>query len=326
MQPVNSNQPAAEQEVVPTKIGMGTHVNERRLLTSEQLQVAIRLAYELGVRRFDTAHNYAHGESEYCLGRVIGPTSCSSRSPMVQTKIGFPDIELGADAAAADKLLRHRYPTLSGPLSPLLECGGHCLDSEFLDASVKESIRRLSPLKPSRVMIHNPETQLLRGNRAYVSERLHGAFELLEGLTQSGVIGGYGTATWQGLCVPPEHPLHLSLNELCELAQSVSGGRSGFTTVMLPLNTNMKAGADIPTQLVNGKLLPAIDAAHELGLEVQVSSPLCQGESVIGTDGSSGLSLALSHPFVSSAFVTMWSPAHILTNLGCARSYTLANH
>ena len=305
---------------------MGTYIPGGRLLAVDQLQAAIRLASDLGVRSFDTAHSYANGQSERCLGSVMGHLDPRMGSPKVQTKIGFPDIDLGADSAAADKLLRHRYPGVVGPLIPILERGGHCLDLEFLNATVKESIHRLAPLKPSRVLIHNPETQLLGDNRTQVLQRLQNAFELLEGLTQSEAIGGYGIATWQGLCVPQKHPLHLSLNELCELAQSANGGQSGFKTVMLPLNTKMKAGADLPTQLVNGRLLPAIVAAYELGLEVQVSSPLSQGELVTGTNVKSVLSFALGHPYVSSAFVTMWSSIHIRANLEFANSLALANH
>ena len=305
---------------------MGTQVAGGRRLTVDQLQAAIQLAYDLGVRSFDTAHSYANGQPERCLGRVIGSLDPRMGPPKVQTKIGFPDIDLGANSASAAKLLRHRYPAVVGSLNPLLERGGHCLDLEFLNAAVQESIQRLAPLKPSRVLIHNPETQLLGDNRDQVSQRLYSAFELLEGLTQSGAIGGYGIATWQGLCVHPKHPLHLSLNELCELAQSTNGGQSGFNTVMLPLNVKMKAGADLPTQLINGRLLPAIVAAHELGLEVQVSSPLSQGELVTDTDVKSGLSFALSQPYVSSAFVTMWSSIHVRANLGFANSLAPANH
>ncbi len=323
---MNLTYSATAQEVHASRIGMGTHVPSGRLLSIDQLQAAVRLAYDLGVRSFDTAHSYANGQSERCLGRVIGPLDPGMGSPKVQTKIGFPDIDLGADSAAAVKLLRHRYPAVVGSLNPLLERGGHCLDLEFLNAAVQESIHRLAPLKPFRVLIHNPETQLLGDNRTQVSQRLQSAFELLEGLTQSGTIGGYGIATWQGLCVPQKHPLHLSLNELCELAQSANGGQSGFKTVMLPLNTKMKAGADLPTQLVNGRLLPAIVAAYELGLEVQVSSPLSQGDLVTSADVKFGLSFALSHPYVSSAFVTMWSSIHIRANLGFANSLAPANH
>lgn len=305
---------------------MGTHLPGGRHLTVDQLQTAMRLAYDLGVRSFDTAHSYANGQSERCLGRSIGPLDQGIWVPKVQTKIGFPDIELGMDSAAADKLLRNRYPAVVGQLKPLLERGGHCLDLEFLNAALKESIQRLSPMKPFRVLIHNPETQLLEDNRPQVLQRLHSAFELLEGFTQSGAIGGYGIATWQGLCVPPEHSLHLSLENLCELAHSVNGARSGFKTVMLPLNGKMKDGANLPTQLVNGKLLPAIVAAYELGLEVQVASPLSQGELAKCADVNSMLSFALNHPYVSSAFVTMWSPIHIRANLQLAKSLASVIH
>ena len=285
----------------------------------------MRLAYDLGVRSFDTAHSYANGQSERCLGRVFGLLDPGVEAPKVQTKIGFPDIDLGADAEAADTLLRHRYPEVVGSLNPLLARGGHCLDPEFLNVAVQESIYRLAPLKPSRVLIHNPETQLLGDNRAQVLQLLRSAFELLEGLTQSRSIGGYGIATWQGLCVPRNHPSHLSLSELCELAQSANGGQSGFKTVMLPLNTKMKAGADLPTQLVNGRHLPAIVAAYELGLEVQLSSPLSQGELSTSGDVQSSLSFALSHPYVCSAFVTMWSPIHMRANLEYANSLAFVN-
>ena len=89
---------------------MGTYIPVGRLLAIDQLQAAIRLACDLGVRSFDTAHSYANGQSESCLGSVMGRLDPRMESPKVQTKIGFPDIDLGADSAAADKLLRHRYP------------------------------------------------------------------------------------------------------------------------------------------------------------------------------------------------------------------------
>ncbi len=286
----------------------------------------MRLAFGVGVRSFDTAHSYANGQSERCLGKTIGSLDWGIFSPKVQTKIGFPDIDLGMDSAVAEKILRNRYPAVVGKLNPLLERGGHCLDLEFLNAAVQESIQRLKPLKPSRVLIHNPETQLFGHNRIQVMKRLRSAFDLLEGITQSGAIEGYGIATWQGLCVPPEHSLHISLLELCELANSANSARSNFKTVMLPLNSKMKAGANLPTQLVNGRLLPAIIAAHELGLEVQISSPLSQGELPAGTDVNSMLSFALSHRCVTSVFVTMWSPTHIRANLEFARSLAPANN
>ncbi len=92
---------------------------------------------------------------------------------------------------------------------------------------------------------------------------------------------------------------------------------------MLPLNASMRDAAEVPTQAVGGRLLPAIRAAHELGLEVQLASPLAQGDGVRDAQGRPGLGRILAEPLVSTVFVTMWSHAHLTANLEQARDRSL---
>jgi len=300
---------------------MGTHLAAGRHLPDERMVAAICGASEGGILWFDSAHNYARGQAEIALSQALSLPSFRAPLPKVQTKIGFPDIDLGLDRVAAQRVLRERYPALDGPVSPFLERGGHCLDVRFLRAALEASLRRLAPVKPHRVLVHNPETQLCGDNRSQVLARLLDAFELLEACTQTGALGGYGLATWQGLCVPPEHPQHIPLAHLCSLMQASSSVYSGFKTVMLPLNVAMRDAAEVPTQQVGRCLMPAIRAAYELGLEIQISSPLAQGSGTRETHGRPSLVRILEEPLVSTVFVTMWSPAHLAENLDRARDH-----
>lgn len=305
------------------RLGMGTHVSADRCLSRESMTAAIRQAVKGGILWFDSAHNYANGLAESALGEALLSPDTLLLAPRVQTKIGFPDFNLGLDSVVAEAALQKRYPALDGPVQPLLERGGHCLAPRFLRVTLEDSLRRLGPIKPHRVLIHNPETQFCGDNRAKVIAGLLEAFELLETCVSEGTIGGYGLATWRGLCVPPGHPLHIPLEYICRLTQATSGSQHGFRAVMLPLNATMRDAAELPSQPVGDSLLPAILAAYELGLEVQVASPLAQGLEVHDAMGGLSLSRILGEPFISTVFVTMWSPNHLSANIVQARRHRL---
>jgi predicted aldo/keto reductase-like oxidoreductase len=93
----------------------------------------------------------------------------------------------------------------------------------------------------------------------------------------------------------------------------------------------MAEGARSPTQLVAGRLLPAVEAATELGLTVVGSAALMQSRLARGlpdelrghfpgcvTDAQRALTFARSVPGVTSALVGMRDEAHVDENLSAA--------
>ena len=68
-----------------------------------------------------------------------------------------------------------------------------------------------------------------------------------------GVIGVYGTATWNGYRVRPDNEDYLSLQELVDLAAQVGGPNHHFKVIQLPYSLAMPEAFTTPNQKVTGE-------------------------------------------------------------------------
>ena len=100
---------------------------------------------------------------------------------------------------------------------------------------------------------------------------------MLESAVRAGDIASWGLATWDGLRVPPEHPEHVSLSEVREIASAVSGPGHHFRAVQLPVNLAMAQAVAYASQDTPSGRKPARLAARELGLAAFGSASLLQG-------------------------------------------------
>ena len=93
----------------------------------------------------------------------------------------------------------------------------------------------------------------------------------------------------------------------------------------------MPEAAHVPTQMVNGKLLPVLDAAHELGLDVFASASLMQGQLAAQlpatvrelfadyeTDAQRALAFVRTLPGITTALVGMKNERHATENIASA--------
>jgi D-threo-aldose 1-dehydrogenase len=121
--------------------------------------LALRTAYDLGIRYFDTAPMYGRGEAERLLGVALLQLSEAERSEIVvSTKVGW---RIG---------LENRY------------------DGPSVKESLKMSLETLGVQKLDFVLVHDPEKD------DHITEicRSGGTFDVLQDLKGSGALRGIG--------------------------------------------------------------------------------------------------------------------------------------
>lgn len=318
-----------------SSIGLGTYLGEDDAARDAGYEEAVAAALTSGVNVFDTAINYRGQRSERAIGRAIAAAVAAGRAArdevFVSTKGGY----LPHDAEDPRKPQRYVSETFLEPgIAPRDEIaqGCHCMAPAYLEDQIDRSLANLGLETIDLYYLHNVETQLEEVGRETFRSRLSRAIETLEAAADSGKIAAWGLATWNGLRVPPEHPEHIALDLVRELAESVGGPTHRFRGVQLPFNLAMAHAVGYRSQDSNGARVPALVAAPKLGLSAFGSASLLQGrlagdlpEEVeaafpgADTPARRALQFARSAPGMTTALVGTSSPGHASENFGLAR-------
>jgi aryl-alcohol dehydrogenase-like predicted oxidoreductase len=271
--------------VAVSALGLGSYLGDPTDADDVAYMETAAHALELGVNVLDSAINYRCQRSERALGAAIARTlelRIAARDEMlVCTKGGYVALDgaMPASREAYQEYLEREYFE-RGIMAPEDVVGGaHCMAPRFLADQVGRSRRNLGVETIDVYYLHNPEQQLDAVSRERFLARLHEAFAALEDRVKRGDIARYGVATWNGLRVPPGTRGHLSLAELVRVAREAGGDAHHFRVVQLPINLAMTEGVRLATQaLDDGRTVPALHAAAELGLSVVGSATLMQGQ------------------------------------------------
>ena len=323
-----------------SSIGVGTYLGECTPVDDSAYESAISAAISEGVNLIDTAINYRCQRSERCVGRAV-QQSVKDGAPrdaiVICTKGGYlPLSDHPPESRDAYGLYLKREFFDTGVLTPDdIVSGGHSLAPSFLRYAIARSRRNLGLDTIDLYYLHNPEQQLAVMTHASLRERLRAAFMVLEDAVSRGDIRMYGCATWTGLRVPPASKGHLSLQELVTIARDIAGDGHHFRAVQMPINLGMPEAIRLGTQRVGKRdnLVPALEAAAELGLSVMASASLMQAQLTRDlppsmrelfpsqrTDAQCALSFVRSLPGITSALVGMRSIPHLRENLESAES------
>jgi D-threo-aldose 1-dehydrogenase len=190
------------KSVVPGRLGFGTAPlgNMYRAVPDEEAAATVEAAWNEGIRYFDTGPLYGAGLAEMRLGEVL---SAHHRDEFVlSTKVGRVILDEIEDPAARDLgekggLFEHGRPNKI--VNDYTADGTH--------RSLEGSLRRLKTDRLDIVWVHDV-AQDFWGDEwlaAYESART-GAFRVLQGLRDEGVIKGWG------LGVNRVEPLELTLD------------------------------------------------------------------------------------------------------------------
>jgi aryl-alcohol dehydrogenase-like predicted oxidoreductase len=124
-----------------------------------------------------------------------------------------------------------------------------------------------------------------------------------------------------------------------QIAREIGGEGHHFRAVQMPISLGMPEAVRLPTQQIGKRhtLVPAVQAAAELGLSVFASAPLMQGQLTKDlpgtvsslfpqqrTDAQRALAFVRSLPGVTAALVGTRSSAHLAENLESAKPPALA--
>ena len=286
----------AVRDLSVSSLGIGTYLD-----VSTDALIA---AAENGINVFDTAINYQHQKSERAIAEALKPLQ---RDEIVLcTKAGFL-----TPGAVPDFLKKEDVVG-----------GMHSMAPDFLEDQIDRSRANMNVDTIDVFYLHNPETQLGAVPPAGFETRIRRAFARLETLVEARKIRWYGAATWDGF----RKKGALSLPRLAEIAQAEGGPGHHFRFIQLPFNLGMvEAFVEKPESVV--------ESAARLGIAVVASATLMQTQVLanmpdavqkllpgLDTDAQRAIQFTRSTPGISIALVGMSRRAHVLENLGVART------
>ena len=113
--------------------------------------------------------------------------------------------------------------------------GCHCIAPGYLRDQIARSRENLG-LDDDRPLLPPQRRDAARARSAATLPRsaVAGRSRPSSEAVADGRIAAWGLATWDGLRVPPEHPEHLSLAAMLDLAEEVGGAGHHFRAVQLP--------------------------------------------------------------------------------------------
>jgi aryl-alcohol dehydrogenase-like predicted oxidoreductase len=323
--------------ITVSSIGIGTYLGDSTDVDDEAYERSVAFAIRSGANLIDTAINYRSQRSERSIGAAIQAVLASGDVPrdelVICSKAGYIPLELTPPATREEyrTYVRERFldPQILHPDD--IVAGGHSLAPRFLKYCLAKSRQNLGVRTIDVYYVHNPGQQLSGVSRGELLARLRTAFVSLEEAVARGEIGVYGCATWDELRVSPESKGHVALEEVVSLARDVAGDNHHFRAVQMPINFAMTEAVRLATQPLAGTLVPALEAAQELGLSVFASAPLLQARLTAGlppamseafpdctTDAQRAVSFVRTLPGVTAALVGMRSLAHVEENLASA--------
>jgi aryl-alcohol dehydrogenase-like predicted oxidoreductase len=321
-----------------SSIGIGTYLGECDDADDAAYAGAIRAALEQGVNVIDSSVNYRCQRAERTVGLVLRDAIkdgiIKRDEVIVCTKGGYIPLDSSAPESRDEYLayLQRTFVDTGIVSADDVVGGGHALSPSFLAHQIQLSQSNLGVRTLDVYYLHNPEQQLDSVQPARFRTILRRAFALLEERVASGDIGCYGCATWNGLRTPPDARGHLDLSELVSLAHDVGGDDHHFRVVQLPVNLAMSEAVRAPTQrLGSRRVVPALQAATELGVSVVASATLMQARltsdlpaalretfPALSSDAQRAIAFVRSLPGVSTALVGMRSLDHVSENVAAA--------
>lgn len=313
-------------------VGIGTYLGNWDEATDERYAESVAAYVRSGGNVIDTAANYRFQRSERSIGAALKEigTEFGREELFISTKGGYLPFD-GEPASDVASYFQENFIDKGIASAEDLVGGSHCMAPDYLESQIDRSLRNLGVGSVDLFYVHNPESQLASVDRYTFEARIAKAFERLEKVRSEGKIGSYGVATWNGFRVKPDDRGYHSLENFVRSARQVGGDDHGFRFVQLPHNLAMPEAYLVPNQSANGRAVPLLQAAADLGVTVMASASILQGQlsqnvpifirGALGnltTDAMTAIQFVRSTPGITTALVGMSSSLHVEENMALA--------
>lgn len=283
-----------------SNIGFGSYRVSNRI---DEHYITLRKAITSGIDLIDTSANYADGESEILIGRVlkdlISEDIISRKDITLVTKAGYiqgQNYRRAVELKEAGKLYSDTVE--------LKDKLWHCISPEFLEDQISRQLERLCTDHIDIYLLHNPEyfldgakkdgLELNEARRIYY-ERIKKAFMHLEEKVSEGKIKCYGISSNTFPVYADEYNF-TSLEEVLKISRTISDNNN-FKVIQLPFNLAEAGAVTIKNQLDKTKTV--LEFASEAGLKVLINRPL----NAITSKGLVRLSDFSTEPFKEKDFI-----------------------
>ena len=317
------------QGLLLSSLGIGTYLGEPDAPTDRAYTGTIIEAAESGANVIDSAINYRFQRSERSVGAALEELARRGYARdefVICTKGGFltPDGDMPADAG---EYFNREYVETGILREGDVAAGCHSIAPKFIEDQLERSRHNLGIETIDVYYLHNPETQLGEVPREMFNKRLRDAFEFLESAVAAARIHFYGLATWNAFRQAENAQDFLSLAAMESLARDVAGGSHHFRFVQLPCNLGMTEALTRANQPLDGRRVPMVEAATNLGITLIASAALLQGQLSRGlpsfvtkalgmkSDAERALQFVRSTPGITTALVGMSRAEHVRANL-----------
>jgi aryl-alcohol dehydrogenase-like predicted oxidoreductase len=315
-----------------SSLGIGTYLGEPDARTDQAYTGAIVAAVEAGANVIDSAINYRFQRSERSVRAALEELARRGfmrEELLLCTKGGFltPDGDMPADAG---EYFNREYVATGILREGDVAAGCHSMAPQFIADQIERSLRNLGVETIDVYYLHNPETQLSEVPREMFNTRVRAAFEYLESAVAAAKIHFYGMATWNAFRQNEKDQDFLSLEAMESLARDIAGGSHHFRFVQLPCNLGMTEALTRPSQPLNGRRVPMVEAGNALGITLMASAAMLQGKLArglpsfvaaalgLGNDAERALQFVRSTPGITTALVGMSDLEHVRANLSLA--------
>lgn len=319
--------------LIYSSIGLGTYLGDADDETDQRYTDSILQAIASGCNVIDSAINYRFQRSERAVGKALQAAverGFSREEIIVCSKGGYIPFDTSYPADPyqwiEDNLLQ------KGIVTPEeIHPAGHCITPMYLRHQLHQSLQNLQVDCIDVYYIHNPETQLSELNEARFYEAVEMAFRMMENCVQSGKIGVYGFATWDGFLDEGHNGTVMQLEKIEQVARRAGGDQHHFRMIQLPVNLGMTDAINAPNQQIGDRKMTLLEAASALNICVIGSASLLQQnltrnlpvtlqQAIPGfrNDAGRALQFARSVPGITTALVGMSTPSHVTENLDIA--------
>ncbi len=241
------------------KISFGTY---RTTFNNPVHYQALNHALDNGISHIDTSSNYMYGEAEILIGQIL--KNRNRKDITIVSKGGYiqgPNMARIQEGWEVEELVEYD-PNCFHSISPM-----------FLEDQIQNSLKRMETDYIDVYLLHNPEYYLMTNlkntatdediekHHKIMQDRIHKAFEFLEGQVKKGTIKAYGISS--NSFAKKENDYHfLDYKNLIDYAKKTAGKDHHFKVIQLPINMFEKEG------------VPCAKWAYENGLEVHANRPL----------------------------------------------------